>query len=190
MKLITDIEVAGVYSVAMMRFQPTISLEQYRDACRAVMAAKPKRPQRRPWKEAIVLTVASFVLVVALQIPVARIVSFTILALLLLFSVICKPLSKWSQERCLRKIYCEEQEKLNGQVLTIDEAGISCDQIDGQATAYYRWPGFTKRMDRPDEFLFLPSPNSFVRIPKERLELSDRELIWQWSSMVPTAGGR
>ena len=172
-----------------MRIHPTITFEQYRDTCRIVIAAKAKRPQRYTWKGYLALAVACLVLGIAPQIPAARQPALTIYVLLILCWIFWKPLAKWSQERCLRRIYSEEQEKLNGQILTIDEGGISCEFTDGLTTSHHRWQGFKKRIDLPDSFLFLPTPNSFVRVPKDALELPERELIWEWSSMVP-AGGR
>jgi hypothetical protein len=123
-------------------------------------------------------------------VPVARIPAFTIYAVMILCWIFSKPLAKRSQERCLKAIYAEEQETLNSLVLTIDESGISCDQVNGQATSHQTWQAFIKRIDMPDAFLFLLSPNSFIRVPKEILPSSDRELIWQWSSTVPGGNGR
>jgi hypothetical protein len=173
-----------------MRFQPAITFEQYRNTCQAVSAAKSKQVRRRSWKEYLVLAIAGLVLALAPQVPVARVPTFTIYAVMVLVWIFSKPLTKWSQERCLRAIYSEEQEKLNQQVLTIDESGISCDQANGQATSHHSWQAFIRRIDMPDAFVFLPSPNSFVRVPKEMLAPSDREVILRWSSTVPTAGSR
>lgn len=83
-------------------------------------------------------------------------------------------------------MYSEEQRTLNSHVFAIDEEGISCDNVDGQSTSRYTWLAFMRRIDTPDAFIFLLSPNSFVRVPKEMLSLSDREFVWQWSSKVPT----
>lgn len=169
-----------------MRFHPTITFEQYRNTCQAVAAAKPKKVRKRSWKEYMVVAVVCLALGLASQVPAARVPALTLFAVLILCRIFSKPLANRSQERCLRVIYSEEQETLNGQVLTIDESGISCDQANGQATSHQTWRALMRRIDMPDAFVFLPSPNSFVRVPKEMLPLSDRELIWQWSSTVPT----
>jgi hypothetical protein len=177
------------YSVKIMRFHPSITFEQYRNTCLAVKAAKAKRVQQRSWKGYVVLGIVCLVLGLARQVPVARVPAFTLYAAMILCWIFSKPLAKWSQDRCLRAIYSEEQGTLNEQVFTIDESGVSCDQINGQATSHKTWQAFIKRIDMPDAFVFLPSPNSFVRVPKEMLAPSDLELIWQWSSTVPTEGG-
>jgi hypothetical protein len=173
------------YPVTIMRFHPAITFEQYRNTCKAVASAKTKPFQHRSWKEYVVLGIVCLVLGLAPQVPVARVSAFTILAVMILCWISSKPIAKLSQERCLRGIYAEEQERLNHQVFTIDESGIFCDRVDGQATSFHRWQAFVKRIDMPDAFVFLPSPNSFFRVPKELLTSSDRELIWQWSSIVP-----
>ena len=90
----------------------------------------------------------------------------------------------------MRDFYVEEQSRLNGQILAVDQSGIACDQIDSNATSHQKWQSFLKRIDMPDAFVFLSSPNHFVRVPKEMLSSSDRESIWQWSSTIPTAGER
>ena len=46
------------YSLPTMRFRPTISLEQYRDACLAVAAAKAKGVRKRSWKGMVGLGLA------------------------------------------------------------------------------------------------------------------------------------
>jgi hypothetical protein len=90
----------------------------------------------------------------------------------------------------LKRFYSDEQVKLNDQVLTIDESGISCDQGNGQITSKHTWQAFIKRIEMPDAFIFLPSPNSFVRVSKESLTPSDHQLIWEWSSTVPSGHGQ
>jgi hypothetical protein len=94
-------------------------------------------------------------------------------------------LIKRSQEKCLRRFYDEEQAKLNDQLLTIDESGIACNQGDGQAFSHHTWAAFIHHVDMPDAFLFLPSPNTFVRVPKTTLTTSEQDLVRGWSSTVP-----
>jgi len=172
-----------------MRILATITFAQYRDTIRAVVSAKDKRVQPRSWKENVALAIVGLALALALQVPVARAPVFTLFAVMILCWIFSKPIARRSQERCLKAIYSEERETLNGQVLTIDETGISCDRDHGQVSSHFAWQAFVKRIDMPDAFVFLQSPNSFVLVPKETLSSSDRELIWQWSSTVPTAGG-
>jgi hypothetical protein len=173
-----------------MNFRQTITFEQYRHACQAVVSAKTNQVKRRSWKEYLVVIILGFVLALAPQVPVARVPVFTICAVMILCWIFLRPVAKWSQGKCLKAFYFEEQEKLNSQVFTIDESGISCDEGNGQATSHRTWQSFIKRIDMPDAFVFLPSPNSFIRVPKEMLELSDRELIWEWSATVPTVNVR
>lgn len=173
-----------------MRFHPTITFEQYRNTCQAVAAAKPKGVRKRSWKGYVGLGVACLALGLSLQIPAARVPALTVFAILTLCWILSKPLTRRSQESCFRAIFSEEQEVLNDQVLTIDESGISCDRGNGQAVSDHTWNAFVKSIDMPDAYVFLPSPNTFIRVPKETLPLSELELVWHWSSMVPTADSR
>jgi hypothetical protein len=122
-----------------MRFHPTITFEQYRSTCQAVAEAKPKRVNKRSWKELVVLAIVCLAFGLAAQIPVARVPVLSILAVLVLLWMFSKPLAKRSRETCLKAVYSQEQETLNNQVLTIDESGISCDRVDGQATSHHAW---------------------------------------------------
>ncbi len=168
-----------------MQIQPTITFEQYRDTCRAVLAAKTKRVRHRSWIEYLVLGIVSLALGLAFLDPISRVPAITIYGVMILCWILNKPLAKRSQVRCLRAMFAEEQESLGGQVLTIDESGISCDRFNGQATSHHSWRAFIKLIDMPDAFLFLPTPNQFIRLPKELLAAADRELVLQWSSTVP-----
>ena len=108
-------------------------------------------------------------------------VFFATVALLWIFS---KPLAKRSQDKCFRSIFAEEQDFLNNQLMTIDQSGIAFDMDAGKVSTHHTWTSFIKRIDLPDAYLFLPSPNSFIRVPKQSLSLSDLELVWRWSTMV------
>ena len=173
-----------------MRFHPTITFEQYRATCLAIAAAKPKPVRKKSWMGYAGLGLACLALGLSPQIPAARVPGLTILAILALCWILSRPLARRSQDNCLRAIFSEEQEVLNDQVLTVDESGISCETGDGRATSHHTWSAFIKRIDLPDAYIFLPSPNSFIRVPKEMLPSSDLELVRQWSSAVPTADGR
>lgn len=169
-----------------MRLQPNITFEQFKAAYRVIEAAKPKVTRKRSWRYYVVLAIVCLVLGLAPHFPPARIPAFTLYAVLLFCWALSKPLARRSQEKQLKRFYSDEQAKLNDQVLTIDESGISCDQSNGQATSHLTWQAFIKRIDLPDAFVFLLSPNRFVRVPKEMLESSDHQLIWEWSSTIPT----
>jgi hypothetical protein len=174
-----------------MRLHPTITFEQYRDTCQAVAAAKPKEgAHKRSWKTYVSLSLACLAVGLSPQIPQVRmpiLVTFSIFALCWILS---RLLAKRYQDRCFRKVFGEEQEWLSNQVLTIDESGITCDMSDGQATSHHTWRAFIKRIDTPDAYIFLPSPNGFIRVPKELLTSSDLDLVRQWSSTIPAVETR
>jgi hypothetical protein len=170
-----------------MRFHPTITFEQYRDTCRAVAAAKPKPVPRRSWKGYAGLAIVCLALGLSPQIPAAHVPALVVLATLALLWIISKPLARRSQDSCLRAVFAEEKETLNNQIFTINESGISSDMGNGKATSHHTWNAFIKRIDMPDAFIFLPSPNSFIRVPKEVLPSSELELVRKWSSLIPTA---
>jgi hypothetical protein len=173
-----------------MRLQPKITFEQYRAIYQLIAAAKPKATKKRSWQECLVLAFVCLVLGLAPHFPPTRIPAFTLYAVLILCWIFCKPLARRSRDRSLKRFYADEQAKLNDQVLTIDESGISCNQADGQATSHLTWQAFTRLIDVPDAFVFLPSPNTFVRVPKETLTVADQELIRKWSSTVPTENAK
>ena len=172
-----------------MRFRPEISFEQYRDTCLAVVAAKAKGARSRSWKGTVGLVIACLAIGLSPQISEAREPALIVFALFALCWIFSKPLAKRSQDKSFRMIFAEEQEFLNNQIMTIDQAGIACEMGGGKATTHYTWVAFIKRIDLPDAYVFLPSPNSFVRVPKQALPLSDLELVGQWSSIVPSALG-
>jgi hypothetical protein len=175
------------YSLTIMRFHPTVTFEQYRDTCQAIAAAKPKGVRQRSWKGYVGLGIVCLAVGLSPQIPAARIPALTVFVAFALLWLICKPLARRSQDRCFRTMFSEEQELLNNQILSIDESGIACDRGNGQATSHYTWNAFIKRIDMPDAYVFLLSPNSFIRVPKEMLATSDLELVCQWSATVPLA---
>jgi hypothetical protein len=86
----------------------------------------------------------------------------------------------WSDSR-LRKIYEIQKEQLNGQIMNIDESGISGQWENGDATYQYRWSAFEGFVDLPDEFLFFPNAALFVRIPKDSLSGEDQQTAHRWA---------
>lgn len=171
-----------------MRLKPTITFEQYSATHAAVMAAKPKRGHKRSWQEYALLVFVCLMFGLAPQSPATRIPALTIFAVLVLCWIFQKPLARRSQEKCLKRFYDEEQAKLNDQVLTVNEAGISCDQSNGNAVSHQTWQAFINSIDLPDAFLFLPSPNTFIRVPKETLTPSECDMIREWSAAIPRSG--
>ena len=172
-----------------MRISPTISFEQYRDTCKAVAGAKPKVVRKRSWNQFLRVAVISLLIGISLQIPATRVPALTIFIALILCWILIKPLARRSQDKSYRTIFSEEQGTLNDQILTITESGISCERAGGKVTSHHNWNAFRKRIDMPDAYVFLPSPNSFIRIPKELLTPAQLELVWQWSSSILTVDG-
>jgi hypothetical protein len=168
-----------------MRLRPTITFDQYKATFRVIAAAKPKVDHKRSWQYYLVLALVCLALGLAPHFPPTRIPAFTLYVALMLCWAFYKPLAKHSQEKCLRRFYDQEQAKLNDQILAIDETGISCNQGDGQAVSHQTWRAFILCIDTPDAFVFLPSPNTFVRVPKTTLTPSEQDLIRQWGLAVP-----
>lgn len=174
-----------VYSGCAVQIKPTITCEQYLAALKAVIAAKPKVVRTYLWWEYVILALICLAFGLGVQFRATRIPALTAYAVVVLFVVACKPLTRRSQNNYFRRIYAEEQATLNDQVFTVDELGIACDESNGKLTSHYTWGAFVSCIDMADAFLFLLSPNRFVRIPKETLSESDRERIEQWSSRIP-----
>jgi len=168
-----------------MELRPQISFEQYEAVIGILSASKLKAVQGNSWLNYFSLIVTCLVVGLTPQLFPLRIPAMAIGVFLILVWLLCKPLAKRSRRKQLRLIYDEEQAKLNDQVLTLDASGISCDQSNGELTSHYAWDAFSTRIDMHDALLFLPSPNSFVRVPTAALTISDRELILEWSSHIP-----
>ena len=175
----------------MLRFHPTISIEQFRDSCLAVAAVKPKVGRKgRTWKEYVSIALVCLACAPAPQFHAARVPLLTAFAIFLLFWLLARPLARHSYEKSLQSIFSEEQTSLNDQFLTIAESGISCDRGQGKWTSHHTWKAFKARIDMPDAFLFLPSPNSFVRVPKDQLTPAEIKLLIEWSGSVPLVDAR
>jgi hypothetical protein len=168
-----------------MVIHPHISLNQYKATYRAVIAAKPKVAKSRSWRYYVVLAGISLGFGVAVQFKPAQAPVLAICAAALIFSLLCKPLVRQSQEKQLERFYTEEQDTLSNQVITIDESGIFCSSEDERSRSHYDWRAFVYYIDMPDAFVFLPSPNTFVRIPKDLLTPSDDQAIRDWSRALP-----
>jgi len=173
-----------------MRFHPTITFEEYRYTCQAIAATKSRSITKQSWKGFAALAIICLVAALFLQIADARLPALILLAGVAICWMFSKFLVRRSEDRCFRTLFDEEKEVLNNQVLTIDESGISCLMCNGQATSHHTWNAFIKRIDVSDAFIFLPSPNSFIRVPKQMLSMSELETVWRLSSAVPTAHGR
>lgn len=133
----------------------------------------------------MVLVIICLAFGISVQYPPWRIPALTLLGVWVLCWIFQKPLGELLQGSCLRRFYSEEQSRLNDQVLTVDESGISCERGNGEMVSRHTWLAFIHSIEMPDAFVFLPSPNSFVRVPKEPLTPSECDLIREWSAGVP-----
>ncbi|MGO4518356.1 YcxB family protein [Terriglobus sp. 2YAB30_2] len=172
-------------AINIIRFRPTISFEQYRDTLQAVVAMKPKRVPKRSWPEYVILGVVCLAVGLSPQVPPIRVPTYTMVVVYVLYALFSGLLAKRTREKCLRAIFMEEEAGLNDQVLTIDESGIFSDRGNGQVTAHFAWSAFIKCIDMSDAYVFLPSPNGFVRVPKEPLSQAEVELLLRWSGATP-----
>jgi hypothetical protein len=75
----------------------------------------------------VVLAVVCLVVGLAPHFPPTRIPALTFYAEPILCWILCKPLTKRYQDKCLRRFYAEEEAKLNDQTLMIGVSGISWD---------------------------------------------------------------
>jgi hypothetical protein len=172
-----------------MRVEPKVTFEQFRETYIAVLALKKKTSYGTRWW--CVWIGIGLVMGLVPRMLFGRVAENTILCMLVFYWVIAKLLTSPLRDRRMRAYYIEEAANLNSQIFEIEESGLACAQADSRATSHYSWRAFIKRLDLPDAFVFLLSPNTFIRVPKETLSGSDRELIWSWSSHLPignTAG--
>jgi hypothetical protein len=172
-----------------MRLEPKITFEQYKATLVAVRSAKPKKSHMRSGRYYIILAIVCLAIGIAAQSPVTRIPIFTVVFALFFLSILAKPLTRRSREKCLKRLYQEEQAGLKDQVFTIDESGISCNWGNGKTVTHMTWQAFTSSIDMPDATIFLLSPNRFVRVPKESLTPSDQDQIRKWSAAIPPVPG-
>jgi hypothetical protein len=168
-----------------MRIQPTITFEQYTATHRVVLAVKPNAAGKRSWRYYLTLAVICLALGIAGQFPPTRVPTWTLVIAMTLCWAIATPLGRRSREKCMRRFFGEEEPTLNDQVLTIDESGISCIRRNGQVTSHHSWNAFIYCIEMPDAMIFLPTPNSFIRVPTELFTPSDDQKIREWSSAIP-----
>jgi hypothetical protein len=109
----------------------------------------------------------------------------TLFGALVLYGAVGKALVKGSRDRYMRRFYAEEQAMLNDQILTIDESGISIVRANGDVTSHHRWNAFIYRIEMPDAMVFLPTPNTFIRIPVGGLTAAEVQNVREWSAALP-----
>jgi hypothetical protein len=64
--------------------------------------------------------------------------------------------------------------------MTIGPSGLDYERRDGTANTQYRWDAFETWIEKPDAFLLMPSLQSFVRIPKDKLTEAEQAEIRTW----------
>ncbi|HEY2861587.1 MAG TPA: hypothetical protein VGJ21_24475 [Terracidiphilus sp.] len=168
-----------------MQIRPKITFEEYLATHRAILAVKPKSGQLRSWWYYPVLLVTALAFGIAAQFPPTRIPALSIFAGMIIYAAIVTALAKRSRDKRMRRIFAEEEFALNDQVLTIDQSGISYVRGNGQATSHHRWDAFLYSTEMPDAIVFLPTPNTFIRVPKQHLSAADDQSIREWSAGIP-----
>jgi hypothetical protein len=168
-----------------MRIQPTITFEEYFATHRAILAAKPNTGHKRSWRYYLLLAILCLTLGIAAQSPPTRVPTWTLIAAMILLAVVAKALGRRSRDNCMRRFYAEEEPALNDQVLTINESGISCVRGNGRVTSHHSWSAFIYCIRMPDATIFLPTPNTYIRVPATVLTPADDQKIREWSSAIP-----
>jgi hypothetical protein len=165
-----------------LRIVATISFEQFNEAILA-MRKKYQQQNKKTQRANIVFTVvASLALAIAVRTSSAEVIGFSVV--LIIFFVVLWIWSKWRAGRCLKQTYEVQRKQLNGQVMDIEESGISGQWEDGNASYQYKWLAFEGFLDLPNEFLLLPNSVSFVRIPKEFLSPDEQQIIKNWATKI------
>jgi hypothetical protein len=167
-----------------MQIRPRITFEEYLATYQAMRAVKPKS-NRRSWRYYTFLLISCLVFGVAVESPPTRIPALSAFGGMLLLVVIRLATVRHSQAKCMRGVFAEEEFALNDNVLTIDDSGISCTRGNGLVGSHYRWAALIYFIEMPDALLFMPTPNSFVRVPKQDLSASDDQKIREWSAVIP-----
>lgn len=169
-----------------MQLVATISFEQFKDAVVATRRHYSKQNAKPKWKGIVSFALVSFAITATLQTSGEYLGTSSsclrsfYLALLILGAVLylwCK----WQSNSSLKKTYEIQKGQLNGQIMNIDESGISGQWDSGNATYQYRWSAFESFLDLPDGFLFFPNAAFFVRIPKNSLTPDEQQTIHAWA---------
>lgn len=165
-----------------MKVTAYISYEQYRDAYAAL---KPAVKKQRSTLQIAALVISTFAVAMLVFIPPTRnIFGWTLAA----YGPLAYGLQIWSKakyDRCLRQLFDRNKNYMNGQKMKIDEYGISGSGADDVFSYSYAWSAFQLCIEMPDGYLFLPTPDTFVRIPSESLTVEQRREILVWSGSVP-----
>ena len=110
-----------------------------------------------------------------------RVPAFTLLCAYLVFLLTASSYRKRLSRKRLRQFFEEERDRLNGQILHLHAKGVTGTHTGGHYITEETWQAFTRRLDFPEKWLFLRSPDSYLRITKP----ADRQCILDWSAGVP-----
>jgi hypothetical protein len=81
--------------------------------------------------------------------------------------------------RKVRKLYEQQASHFVGR-MTVEPSGLDYERHDGTAKVHYSWNAFTFWIERPEEFLLIPGPGSFVRISKGKLTTDEQNQVRKW----------
>lgn len=168
-----------------MEITASISFEQYKTALAALQAPTTGRPNKtkRPYKAFGISALIAISFLLADYAHGARDnAAIAFVALFLLYGL-CLALKQWGKvrhETCLKKVYEAQEKQLSGQLMSINEQGISGSTADLTYAYQYRWASFVRLIDLSDGLLFLPNSVSFVHIPKESLSSEELRQIMAW----------
>ena len=169
-----------------MQVVATISFEQFKAAVLATRKQYAQQDKKVRWKGIVSIVLLWLAITVEIQRSGeslsalgAYLGSFSLVPLILIALLVIW--CKWQANHSLRKTYEIQKKQLNGQIMNIDESGISGQWEDGGATYQYRWSAFEGFRDLPDGFLFFPNAAVFVRIPTDSLTLDERQTIHRWA---------
>ena len=164
-----------------MELTAFITYEQYRDAYAAI---KPSPTQLRATQRILTPAVSAFAGIMLIYVPTTRNLFFWMLAL---YAPLVFAVQRWSRARydgCLRELFDRNKDAMNGQKMKVDELGISGSGGENAFSYSYKWSAFQRCIEVPDGYLFLPTPDTFVRIPFESLSIEQRRQILVWSSSI------
>jgi hypothetical protein len=159
-----------------------MSLEQFQTAVVAARNHFAKKNKRTSWFQIVFLVIIAFSLAIAMQTFSEYLRGFCLG--FYAFAVLLVLWCKWQSNRTFRKSYEAQQKQLNGQIMNIDESGISGRWENGNASYQYKWSAFESFLELPDGFLFFANPAFFVRIPKSSLNLDEQQMIKTWRQNV------
>ena len=165
-----------------MRIVATISFEQFNESILAMRKKYQRQNKRRRWSNVVFVVVASLTFAIVIQKSSAEFVGLSMVLLLLL--IVLGVWSKWRAGYCLKQAYEVQKKQLNGQVMDIEDSGISGRWENGDASYQYKWSAFEDFLDLPNAFLLLPNSASFVRIPKASLSPEEQQTIRRWATTI------